>query len=199
MWPMTKYESTEDNKRAIVILVRGLPGSGKTYMAQKLIPLLDRRVVLLDPDTVDTDSQEYRQHVETLLHEGVDERLHLYRFLRGQAYQGIASGDIVMWNQPFTNLDIFNKMVANFQLQADEKNVHLSVLVVEVMLDPEVAQKRVIERKQSGGHGPSAAAFDTFTKDYVSFAPEGYHVVSVPGDDAERAITLIQKELEQLG
>lgn len=170
--------------RPVMILVRGLPGSGKSYIASRLADAIGRdSVVALDPDAIDYDSQAYTEHVKVLDEEGVDKSLHAYRFLRGQAYKGIAEGKITIWNQPFTNLEIFNKMVANFMIQANEHQVELAILLVEVEIDPTVAKNRVMDRKRAGGHGPSDNTFDRFTRDYQSFVSEGYNVVKVNGND----------------
>lgn len=168
----------------IMVLVRGLPGSGKTYIATELRKKLgDDQVVMLDPDATDYDSKAYAEHVKAQNAEGVDPKLHAYRFLRAQAYQGIADHKIVIWNQPFTNLEIFNKMVANFNIQAEENKTTLSILVVEVEIDPAVAKKRVDKRKQAGGHGPSDDTFARFISDYTTFAPHGYTTLTVRGED----------------
>lgn len=183
----------------IIILVRGLPGSGKTHIAFALRDELEEEVIMLDPDAIDYDGQEYAEHVKVQTAEGVDPKLHAYRFSRGKAYQGIADKKIIMWNQPFTNLEIFNKMVANFRIQADENNVELPILVVEVETDPEIAKKRVEARKQAGGHGPSDDTFARFVNDYEPFAPYGYTTVGVNGEDeVETSVQKIMAALQDL-
>lgn len=74
-------------------------------------------------------------------------------------------------------------MIANLRIKADEHQVALPILLVEVEIDSTVAKKRVAERKQSGGHGPSDATFSRFVNDYKSFKNEGYKTVTVQGDD----------------
>lgn len=188
-----------EEKHVVIILVRGLPGSGKTYVARELSAALGSDTVMLDPDAVDTGSEAYQKHVAALTHEGVDPALHLYRFLRGQAYSGIAGGKTIVWNQPFTNLEVFQKMVANFQAQAEEHQVRLSILVVEVEADPAVAKERVETRKQEGGHGPSNETFARFTRDYTSFANEGFTTVTANGEgDVQQSVAKIQEALQQL-
>lgn len=200
MWPMTKSDAqVSKRKHAIAVLVRGLPGSGKSFITDKFVQTLQPgEVIVLDPDKVDTNSQGYTEHIKAMQEQGVDERLHVYRYLRGLAYDGIAAGSIVIWNQPFTNLDIFNKMVANFRLQAEQHDVALDVLVVEIEIDPILAKTRVETRKEAGGHGPSEQTFQRFSDDYVSFAPENYDVISVRGDDAQAAVTAMQTAIGQL-
>lgn len=178
------YVSTRiSNEYPVMIFVRGLPGSGKTYIAVELQKALGEDVVMLDPDATDYESKEYEEHTKKLTEEGVDPKLHAYRFLRGKAYKGIADHKIILWNQPFTNLEIFHKMVANLRIQADENHVKLQILVVEVEIDHDTARERVMKRRQAGGHGPSDDTFARFTSDYKSFANDGYNTVTVNGED----------------
>jgi len=174
--------------------VRGLPGSGKSYLVRELHKILGDETVVLDPDATDNQSKQYRDHVEDSNTNGVDPKLHAYRFLRAQAYQGIAENKIIIWNQPFTNLDIFNKMVANLHKHAAEHELSLTVFVVEVQIDTDVARQRIMKRKSEGGHGPSDATFKRFGEDYRSFAPDGYDTVTVNGQDSvqDSANTVLQ-------
>jgi len=171
-------------KQATLILVRGLPGSGKSYLAHALGESLGQdHVVMLDPDSVDQDSPEYAEHVQSQVEEGVDPALHLYRFSRKKAWQGIEDGKIIIWNQPFTNREVFDKMTSGLLAYAAEHDVSLKILVVDVQIDPEVARARVEQRKNQGGHGPSHDRFDRFVQEFTSFA-DGYDTISVQGDAA---------------
>jgi adenylate kinase family enzyme len=187
-----------------MILVRGLPGSGKTYVAAELQKSIGEivgkdAIIMLDPDATDYESKEYQEHAAALTAEGVDEKLHAYRFLRGNAYQGIAANKIIIWNQPFTNLEIFNKMVAKLQAQAAEHQTQLPILVVEVEIDIDTAKARVDKRKSEGGHGPSEATFTRFTNDYFSFANHGYNTVTVHGeDDVADSVTSVMLALQRM-
>ena len=180
-----------------LIIVRGLPGSGKSYLADRLSQkFTDTEVVLLDPDATDYQSLDYARHVQQQLRDGVAAPLHAYRFLRSQAYDGIAAGKTIIWNQPFTNLEIFNKMVTNLRAQADLHKTKLIILVVEVVIDPDVAKQRVKQRIISGGHGPSDATFDRFTTDYKSFVDAGFNTVTIPGnDDIDQSVMAVLSSL----
>lgn len=176
-------KSDQQTDHPVLLIIRGLPGSGKSYLAAAIRKELGvANVVMLDPDATDYDSPEYAEHVRKQTEDGVDPKLHAYRYLRAQAHQGIEGHKLIMWNQPFTNLEIFNKMIANLQGHAAECGTYLPVLVVEVEVDHEVARGRVVRRKQEGGHGPSEATFDRFKADYQTFADKGYQVVAVYGD-----------------
>ncbi len=190
----------EDASHPVMILIRGLPGSGKSYIAAELQKVIGYdKVVLLDPDMIDFTSPEYLAHVAALREEGVDESLFAYRFLRGKAYKGIAEHKVIIWNQAFTNLEIFNKMVAKFTTQADEHQTILPILVVEVETDTSLAKERVIKRMQAGGHGLSEGTFERFNNDYKSFASAGYNTVTVQGSDAvETSVATIMNSLTSL-
>lgn len=188
----------------ILILIRGLPGSGKSYIAIKLNAALQSlygpdSTVVLDPDATDYTSEAYLQHVKDQTAEGVDPILHPYRFLRAQAYSGITGNKIIVWNQPFTGLDSFLKVTDRLQEYAKEHDTTLPMLVVEVNLDPEVAKARVDARKQAGGHGPSDATFQRFANDYKSFAEHGFTTIAVQGDaDTSQSVATILQAIQNL-
>ena len=181
-----------------LLLIRGLPGSGKSYLAKALRDTLGAdNVVLLDPDSTDYESQAYKDMSAALTAEGVEEKFHPYRFVRAQAYQGITDHKIVIWNQAFTNLDGFNKTVVNLQTYAADHGTTLPLLVVEVEVDHDTAKARVAERAAQGGHDVTEENFARFIGDYRSFADEGFTTVSVRGDDdvqtsAQAVLTALQ-------
>lgn len=187
------------NQTASLIFIRGLPGSGKSYFAKRLARRLGDQAVLLDPDKVDQTSDDYKQHVKSQIAEGVDPKLHLYRYSRAQAFEAIKAGKIVLWNQPFSNTEIFNKVTDRFRSYATENNIELSVFIVEVNTDPEVAKTRVEARKARGGHGPSESTFARFMHDFTSFRGQGYPVITIDGEaPAGQSVNKILSELAMI-
>lgn len=183
------------DKISTFIVVRGLPGSGKTHLAKALAAQLSGCVVL-DPDEVDQGSQSYKDHVTSQVAEGVDPKLHLYRFLRAKAYQAIEDGKTIIRNQPFSNLEVFQKIMQRMKDKATESDRVLRVLIVEVELDPAKAEQRVADRKQSGGHGPSKNTFNRFNREYATFENQGYDIVRVAGDaDTDESVSKIREAL----
>jgi len=119
-----------DPLRPVLIMVRGLPGSGKSYLAQLLQKRLGGDVVMLDPDGTDYTSGAYASFSAKLTSEGVDEKLHPYRYLRAQAYEGITDHKVIIWNQAFTNNDLLDRTIKNLQAYAAEHNEKLPAMVV---------------------------------------------------------------------
>jgi len=178
-----QQKNTHDHGAAL-IFIRGLPGSGKSFLAAELVRRLGaKRAVLLDPDAVDMTSAAYKDHVQQQISEGVEPKLHLYRFLRARAFNAIAAGRIVIWNQPFRDAEVFNNVVRRFKDFAKENSVELQLLIIEVEIDAELARQRVQQRKESGGHGPSGDMFDRFVREHTSFEGKGYKIVRVQGND----------------
>ena len=205
--PMNATATTDDDlskmnttSHPTLVLVRGIPGSGKSYLANALLKSIGTdKAVALDPDATDYTSKEYTDLSKSLTAEGVDEKFHPYRFIRGKAYKAITDHKILIWNQPFTNLDGFTKTIINLQAYAAEHNTQLPLLVVEVEIDHAVAKERVAKRKREGGHGPSENTFARFTNDYVSFADQGHTTVVVNGkDEVAVAVTAVMKALKTL-
>jgi predicted kinase len=190
----------ESLEHPIAVFIRGVPGSGKTFLTTELLKSLDaNQVVVLDPDTIDFESQAYKEHAAAQRAEGVDEQLLPYRFLRAQAYQAIADHKLIIWNQPFTDLDAFEKITTRLKACADENHTALPILVVELETDRDVAWQRVQERKQAGGHGPSDSTLNRRMNEYNTAAPHGYAVVTVLGQqDVSKSAATVLESLEQL-
>jgi len=86
-----KNKEIINNQRALII-IRGIPGSGKSFLAQKLKEVLGEKAIKMDPD-------EYRGYKKRQIdiskthHQSVD----LIGKLQNQALQAIKSGKIIIW------------------------------------------------------------------------------------------------------
>lgn len=170
----------------ILVLVRGLPGSGKTYLANTLQDVIGAdKVVLLDPDTIDFSTPAYQTHTAALTEEGIEEKFHPYRFLLARMRESILAGKIIFWNQPFSDLGGFQRTIEKVRLFAGEHDVRLPIALVEMEISPETAKARVAERIAHGGHGPSPKRFNGYLENHISFADKGPDLtVTVNGTDA---------------
>lgn len=198
--PMSEFQHAH---HPLLVLVRGLPGGGKTYITNELVKSFDPdEYIVLDPDATDYESDAYKAHMADMKQQGIEPIYYPYRFLRAKAQHAIAEHKIIIWNQPFTLLGGFNRTVDFLQEVAAEQGIKLPTLVVEVEITEETARERVADRKKNGGHGPSGDAFKAFFEDYVSFAghAEGrYQTVTVHGeDDAQTSVRTIKEALHAL-
>ena len=183
-----------------LVLVRGLPGSGKSYLARAISERVGvERVVLLDPDATDYKSDDYQQMSQQLTDDGVDKKFHPYRFLRQQAHKGIETDKLIIWNQAFTNLDGLQKTVTNLQSYAQDHGTHLPLLVVEVTASHSVARQRIADRVATGGHDVPDEEFRRFVGDYRSFASEDFEVISVDGEaNIVESVDLVLEKVKNL-
>lgn len=192
---------TKGKKHPILVLVRGLPGSGKSYIADRVLQLFPKgEVILLDPDRTDYESSDYKDLSRKLRQEGVDEKFYPYRFLRAQAHAAIESCRVVMWTQAFTQLDGFQKTIVNLTDYAKRHGLELPLIVVEVEVAPDLAKARISERVLSGGLDVDSDRFDRFVSEYGSFESEGYDTLRIDGssDPDEAAKRIYQKVLSVL-
>ncbi|HSX30850.1 MAG TPA: ATP-binding protein [Candidatus Saccharimonadales bacterium] len=183
-----------------LILIRGLPGSGKSYLATTLRDTLGpERVTILDPDTIDTNSQAYKDLCAGLTAEDVDPKFFPNRFLKAQGYQAIDAGHTIIWNQAFTDLGGLGRSSQSLIDYAAERGVSLPMLIVEMEVSPATAKARIAERAGQGGHDVSTENFTRFINDYRSFADEGYNTVTVSGEsNIDISVATVLEALQRL-
>ena len=184
----------------ILIMVRGIPGSGKSFVASRLQQLIGpEKTVMLDPDAIDKNSPDYRTLVDELTQQDVDAKLHPYRYLRAQAYDGITTQKAVIWNQAFTDFTGLERTIIRLRDYAEEHSIHLPVLVVEVEIDEATAKQRVAARVNQGGHDVPIEAFGRFIEQYKTFAGHGYATVTINGNDAiDHSMSIVESALHKL-
>lgn len=166
----------------VLIIVRGIPGSGKSYLTKQLVDAIGHdNVAVLDPDAIDKESTDYKQFSASLAAEGVDEKFHPFRYLRQRGFDAILNNQIVIWNQAFIDLNGFKITVDRLMNFAKEHTIDLPLLVIEVEIDPSIAKARISQRASGGGHDVSQEKFDQFVDDYESFSKHGYATVAIDG------------------
>jgi tRNA uridine 5-carbamoylmethylation protein Kti12 len=179
---MSIEANTSQTNNPTLIIVRGIPGGGKSYITTKLQDTLGTSsVVVLDPDAIDKASRDYITFSEDLTRDTVDQTLHPYRFLRAKAHQAISDNKIIIWNQGFIDPDGLRKTLINLQDHASKLGKQLPTLVVEVEIDADIARQRVAQRTAGGGHAISSKVLDRFIDQYRSFSGSGYKTVTVDG------------------
>lgn len=187
-------------KHPILIMMRGLPGSGKSFIARQVVERYGQiNTVILDPDAIDFGSDDYAHFSEELSIQQVDSTLHPYRYLRAQAYKAIDEGKLIIWNQAFTNQELVHRTIINLQTHATEGGNGLDVLVVDVAIDPETAKERINSRVAAGGHAVNEEMFARFLNDYRSFQGYDYPYILLNGDaPVEASTTTLLEKIKNL-
>lgn len=137
--------------RHALILVGGIPGSGKSYIGKQLA----RRIGLyVDKDTV---ANRFTEKTPPLLGSIKDDRqsaIHLdnvrdieYEAMMAQAFENLALGVSVVCSAPFFSEFANPKWIADVTRSAKEKGAELYTLWVRA--DLETARKRLIARGES--------------------------------------------------
>lgn len=183
--------------QSTLILIRGIPGSGKSFIANALAESLgEQSVVLLDPDKIDMNGAAFQEYSSQLTADGVEKKFHPFRFLRQTGYDGMLAGKTVIWNQAFNDFAGFEVTVKRMLEFAQTNDITLKVLVVEVEVEGSIARSRIAARAAAGGHNVPEDKFDAFMSGYESFAGRGYDTVTVDGsDDVSRSVAIITQKL----
>ena len=90
---------------------------------------------------------------------------------------------LISWNRLYNFILLqlqLDLLWEEYKVWHDLHTLNFPVFVVEVDLSIEEAKKRVIERKKSGGHGPTESVFDQRVSEYTSFEDE-FDVIHIDG------------------
>lgn len=181
-----------------LIIIRGIPGSGKTSIATELAQTLGSGdVQSIDPDEIDVTSDEYRIFSHSLTAQGVDEKFHTYRYLNSKARQAIDAGKTIIWNQAFIDFKGLSITVERLKEYAHEQGIELPVLVVDVVIDPMVARQRIATRAAQDGRVIDQDVMERFIHDYVPFDGKLYSSITVHGvDQIQQSVASIVRALK---
>src|SRR6056297_2447341 len=112
----------KEQASATIIFIRGIPGSGKSFAAENLKrSVLGKNVTLLDPDFIDTSDTKYKELSTALTAEGINNAIHPFRWLRQQAIVKAQDNSVIIWNQPFTDEGVFDRLVSYLQTEIEKK------------------------------------------------------------------------------
>ncbi len=163
-------ETNQLEKRRFVVFIRGLPGSGKSTLAEGIQQVVgEERSVILDPDLIDYSSGRYLDFSRRLSDQGVDVRFHPYRFLLCRVREELTASRIVLWNQPFSNLEMLEDTISIVETIASQEGLRLELLVVELEVEENLARERIERRIENGGKGPTPTTFNRFLERFESF------------------------------
>ncbi len=193
---------TAAERQPLILFVRGIPGSGKSFFTEALKNTLSKEnVTVIDPDALDIEDPNFKVFAVQLLEEGLDKKIHPFRWLRKKAVDAANVNSIVIWNQPFTDKGIFDRLVIYLKEQvSQQKGLDLKVIVIEIDASTETAWKRVVARKNEGRHGPDKKVFEQRLAEYTSYS-DSYDVISLNGEIPveELTATVIKKIFSNQG
>lgn len=151
--------------KGLLLIVRGLPGSGKTTCINEVTILSDS--VRLDPDKVDIFSPEFvsfsEEYPPTL-----PIKKKVYRYLLQKACAALPQGKVVVWEQPWRNRDLFlltlqNIATIGYGIQSPQlSSLPFKVAIIEISISSDEALDRVTKRFEKRSHPLTPCDFTQF-------------------------------------
>lgn len=164
----------------LLLFIRGIPGSGKSFLARALASQV---TTILDPDAIDDNDPAYMSFASNLKLASLDPKIIPFRWLKHCAIESAQLNSIILWNQPFTDKGVFERLVESLKNEAKTRhNTEPKILLIEMTIDENSAWKRVMARKYDGGHGPEKDIFQQRVSAYKSYA-DTFDVLELRGDD----------------
>lgn len=187
----TEYQNLEEVEALVII--RGIPGAGKSRLATQLKEVLGENSIKIDPD-------EYRYMGRTLNNSvQAGSKLELFDFLKDQALRSIKSGKIVVWDQAWTSL----KNAREISTQINKMISPAKLFLIEIEIAPSLAWDRIQAREKLGvQQGFTRVLFDTYVEKYFSVRTEdleGELIVLRDNDEESTNIKLILNRLIKAG
>lgn len=176
-----------------LIIIRGIPGSGKTSIAIGLAEALgNNKVQRIDPDEIDVTSDAYRAFSRSLSAQGIDEKFHTYRYLNTKARQAVDAHQVIIWNQAFIDFKGLSITIERLREYAHGQGIELPVLVVDVVIDPVAARQRISMRAAQDGRVIDEEVMERFIQNYVPLDGKLYPSIIVHGTDPiQQSVTSI--------
>ena len=176
-----------------LIIIRGIPGSGKTSIAIGLAEALgNNKVQRIDPDEIDVTSDAYRAFSRSLSAQGIDEKFHTYRYLNTKARQAVDAHQVIIWNQAFIDFKGLSITIERLREYAHGQGIELSVLVVDVVIDPVAARQRISTRAAQDGRVIDEEVMERFIQNYAHLDGKLYPSIIVHGTDPiQQSVTSI--------
>src|SRR3989344_3573670 len=103
--------------KGFLMIIRGLPGSGKSTLTNELLKLTDlSNAIRLNPDFVQIDSPEFVKFCLTRPKDLPLKKL-VYRFLLYSACEKLPTGGQVIWEQPWRKLELLRLTLENIKVR----------------------------------------------------------------------------------
>ena len=138
-----------------LIIVRGIPGSGKSVLTERLAGILERNYTR-KVSRIDLDIDKFKV--------GNNETSETGSQPQNLVITSLRNSDIVIFDKLLTSLDSGEKVREVRGLISPAK-----LVLVEISIEPEVAWQRIQARQRLGKQtGPSRSQFDNYIKRFKS-------------------------------
>jgi len=188
--------------KPLLVFVRGLPGAGKSDLVDLLLkyPLLEKGL-RLDPDRVDLTDPKFVKFVSGLP-KGLSPKKQIYRFLLRQAETALSQEQHVIWEQPWRLVWGLYITIENLTyFLTGETNITkapFQTVIVEVLIDPIKARRRVARRFAEGRHNLDERVFEQFVGKLEDCSHLNLPVIRAAGDKVAETVKDIKDQIYQL-
>lgn len=177
------------NSVGTLIMLRGIPGSGKTTLGDKIMESLGTRAIGLNPD-------DFR-YIDGKYDSSPTSGDQIFALLDKMAFDSLKCGKIVVWQRVWTTLKSYDDL----EDQIINKLHPNRLLLIEIDTPKNVAWERIVRRERLGGKQQiSPDEFDYYVNRYVSLRnniPEN-EFLSLKGEDSvERNSEIIIERLKK--
>jgi hypothetical protein len=176
---LKKKETEVYAQNAILVILRGLPGSGKSHLAEDIKNrIANKSISIVDPDMIDEADDSYKDFTAYLAKNEpeLESKFYPYRFLLSKSAEVLRQRGVVIWNQAFTDVD---GMIYTARKLTSLCSNKIGILVVQLESSPDDAWKRVVSRMRSGGNCMSKEKFDEFVQRYKYLEEIPYPSISI--------------------
>jgi thymidylate kinase len=185
----------ENNHEAItpngtLIMIRGIPGSGKSTLSRRMLEMLGSRATEINPDEARYKNGHFDNNSEN--------EAGIFAYLDSLAKDRLRDGGVVVWQQVWTTL----KTGRNLQDHIRDKFNPGSLILIEIDIPKEVAWERIVNRESQGGSQRiTRDEFDRYVNQYISLGAviaESERILINGQDLLEKNVDIVERRLKSM-
>lgn len=179
-------ETIKENGAPLLIIVRGIPGAGKSFVSRGLAEKFRAGdTVVIDPDAIDRNGHEYQSFTATLETQepDLDRTVFPYRYILETAARVLSEHKTVIWNQPFTDLEGLSYTIRKLFRLTEGVQPCFKSLIVDIEIPEDVAWERILKRQSMGGHSLTRERFLQFVRQFGRANLDGVPEIALSGVD----------------
>lgn len=180
----------QEIKNPFLILIRGLPGTGKSTIAQDIKTTASDKIIILDPDTINIKSEDFLSFADDLQGK-VDSKIIPYRYLLNKGYKALEEGKNIVWCQAWTKLWGIKSAIKSLK----EKYPNLNPFVIEIEIPLNVVQERINHRVSKGGKDLNTRPLEEFLSAFENWDNTQIKEVTYFKVDGTKPYNILAKEI----